>query len=156
MMGTGLLKPNVSTIVGQLYSPEDRRRDAAFSIFYMGINVGALVSPLMILGKGWSLQERKRAGAIAVLFIASAIFWAVYEQAGSSLTLFAERNTNRHLFALLGLHHGEDFLYPASWFQFVQPAFVLILAPIFAWLWIRLGSREPSYPSKFPSLSLIV
>lgn len=257
MLGTGLLKPNVSTIVGQLYAPEDRRRDAAFSIFYMGINVGALVSPLicgwvgekinwrlgfavsalgmvaglaqyllsgskllgqaglhpsstgdperdrrqkrtgslvvaafllvivvlavlasrgvisitaetisnalgwvlitlaaavfswMILGKGWSLEERKRAGAIAVLFIASAIFWAVYEQAGSSLNLFAERNTNRHLFALLGLHHGEDFLYPASWFQFVQPAFVLLLAPIFAWLWIRLGSREPSYPSKF-------
>jgi POT family proton-dependent oligopeptide transporter len=108
----------------------------------------------MILGKGWSLEERKRAGAIAVLFIASAIFWAVYEQAGSSLNLFAERNTNRHLFALLGLHHGEDFLYPASWFQFVQPAFVLILAPIFAWLWIRLGSREPSYPSKF-SLGLL-
>jgi proton-dependent oligopeptide transporter, POT family len=256
MMGTGLLKPNVSTIVGQLYTQKDRRRDAAFSIFYMGINVGALVSPLicgwvgekinwrwgfavsafgmiagliqyvlsarllgeaglhpassgdpeqdrrqkrlgslaimafllvivvlgllasrgvinvtaevisnllgwvlialaaavfswMILGKGWSPAERKRAGAIAVLFIASAIFWAVYEQAGSSLNLFAERNTDRHLWALLGLHHGEDFLYPASWFQFVQPAFVLILAPIFAWLWVRLGSREPSYPSKF-------
>jgi len=257
MLGTGLLKPNVSTIVGQLYSPEDKRRDSAFSIFYMGINVGALVSPLicgwvgerinwrwgfavsafgmiigltqymlsgsallgeaglhpsstgdpekdrkqktygslavvgfllvivvlavlgsrgvitvtaeaisdalgwvliamaaavfswMILGKGWSAVERKRAAAIAVLFVASAIFWAVYEQAGSSLNLFAERNTNRHLFALLGLHHGEDFLYPASWFQFVQPAFVLLLAPVFAWLWIRLGSREPSYPSKF-------
>ena len=50
MLGTGLLKPNVSTIVGQLYTPEDKRRDAAFSIFYMGINVGALVSPLIC---GW-------------------------------------------------------------------------------------------------------
>src|SRR6266536_6118573 len=50
MLGTGLLKPNVSTIVGQLYTPEDKRRDAAFSIFYMGINVGALLSPLIC---GW-------------------------------------------------------------------------------------------------------
>jgi POT family proton-dependent oligopeptide transporter len=113
------------------------------------IALAAAVFSWMILGKGWSPEERKRAGAIAVLFIASAIFWAVYEQAGSSLNLFAERNTDRHLWALLGLHHGEDFLYPASWFQFVQPAFVLILAPIFAWLWVRLGSRGPSYPSKF-------
>jgi POT family proton-dependent oligopeptide transporter len=256
MLGTGMLKPNVSTIVGQLYTPKDKRRDSAFSIFYMGINVGALVSPLicgwvgekinwrwgfavsafgmivgliqymlsgnllgeaglhpsssgdpekdraqkrngslavggfllliivlalmaskgaftitaeaisnalgwvlialaavvfawMILGKGWSAVERKRAAAILVLFMGSTVFWAVYEQAGSSLTLFAERNTNRHLWALLGLHHGEDFLYPTSWFQFVQPAFVLILAPIFAWLWIWLGRREPSYPLKF-------
>ena len=113
------------------------------------IALAAAVFSWMILGKGWSAVERKRAAAIAVLFVASAIFWAVYEQAGSSLNLFAERSTNRHLFALLGLHHGEDFLYPASWFQFVQPAFVLLLAPVFAWLWIRLGSREPSYPSKF-------
>jgi POT family proton-dependent oligopeptide transporter len=247
MMGTGMLKPNVSTIVGQLYTQEDRRRDAAFSIFYMGINIGALVSPLicgwvgekinwrwgfavsafgmiagliqyalsgrllgeaglhpassgdleqdrrqkhsgslaiagfllvivvlgvlasrgvinvtaevisnslgwvlialaaavfswMILGKGWSSLERKRAGAILVLFIGSAIFWAVYEQAGSSLSLFAERNTNR---VVLG------YEFPASWFQFVQPAFVLILAPMYAWLWVRLGKREPSYPAKF-------
>jgi POT family proton-dependent oligopeptide transporter len=259
MLGTGMLKPNVSTIVGQLYAPEDKRRDAAFSIFYMGINVGALISPIicgwigekinwrlgflasaigmiagliqyalsgrllgeaglhpvstgdpsrdrrqkligsstvtafllailifailasrglftitaeqisdglgwvlialatvvffwMILGKGWSAVERKRAAAILVLFIASAVFWGVYEQAGSTLNLFADRNTDLHVSALLGLHDGGGFLnrtYPASWFQFVQPAFVLILAPVFAWLWIRLGSREPSYPAKF-------
>jgi len=120
------------------------------------IALSAAVFVWMIFGKGWSLQERKRAGSMLVLFIASAIFWAVYEQAGSSLNLFAERNTNRHLFALLGLHHGEDFLYPASWFQFVQPAFVLILAPIFAWLWIRLGRHEPSYPAKFSAGLLFV
>ena len=246
MLGTGMLKPNVSTIVGQLYSPQDKRRDAGFSIFYMGINLGAL-SPVivgwvgekvnwrlgfatsaigmligvvqylltakylrdaglhpsssgdperdreqrrkgsmavaaclltlivlailastgtivvtargisdvlgwiliviagtvfcwMILGKGWSTQERKRAGAILVLFIASAIFWAVYEQAGSSLSLFAERNTNR-------VALGYEF--PASWFQNVQPIFVILLAPLYAWLWIRLGRREPSSPAKF-------
>ena len=247
MFGTGLLKPNVSTIVGQLYKVGDKRRDAGFSIFYMGINVGALISPLicgwvgekvnwrlgfaisalgmvaglvqyvwsgkylgeaglhpsrpddpkrdhaekrnaalaalgillllaltlalaakgtlvltaqsisnalgwvllaisvavfawLTLGKGWSIEERKRAGAILVFFIASAIFWAAYEQAGSSLNLFAERNTNR---VVLG------YEFPASWFQFVQPLFVILLAPAFAWLWIKLGRREPSIPAKF-------
>jgi len=246
MLGTGLLKPNVSTMVGQLYAPGDRRRDSGFSIFYMGINIGAF-SPLlvswvgekinwrlafatsgvgmvaglvqylwtgkylgeaglhpthlddpekdrrqkrtagllgvialaalaavaalnsigkiqltavsisnglgwvlavisiavfawMIFGKGWSPVERKRAGAILVLFIGSAIFWGAYEQAGSSLNLFADVNTNRHLF-------GYEF--PAGWFQWVQPLFVLILAPFFAWLWIKLGDREPSSPAKF-------
>ena len=251
MIGTGLLKPNVSTIVGQLYGPQDKRRDSGFSIFYMGINIGAF-SPLivgwvgekvnwrlgfatsaigmligiiqylitrhylgdagrhpvssgdaakdrtqkrngtiaivallavlclfaflasngtihvtaemisdalgwvlvaisavvfswMIFSKGRSLEERKRAAAILVLFIASAIFWAAYEQAGSSLNLFAERNTNR---VVLG------YQFPASWFQNVQPLFVLLLAPIYAWMWIRLGKREPSSPAKF-SLGLL-
>jgi POT family proton-dependent oligopeptide transporter len=262
MIGTGLLKPNVSTIVGQLYSPEDKRRDAGFSIFYMGINIGAF-SPLivgwvgekvnwrlgfatsgigmfigiiqylattkylgeagrhpahaddperdrmqkkkgavgvaaflavlvvvavlaakgiihvtaelisdalgwvllgiatvvfswMIFGKGRSVQERKRAAAILVLFIASAIFWAAYEQAGSSLNLFAERNTDRLFSALIPgfldpLVPGRllEKEYPASWFQNVQPFFVLLLAPLYAWLWIRLGRREPSSPAKF-------
>jgi len=246
MVGTGLLKPNVSTMVGQLYAPGDRRRDSGFSIFYMGINIGAF-SPLlvswigekvnwrlafatsgigmlagivqylatgkylgeaglhpaqvddpakdrrqkrtaasigavailalaaviflnstgkieltaesvsnglgwllalislavfawMIFGKGWSPVERKRAGAILVLFIGAAIFWGAYEQAGSSLNLFADINTNRRLF-------GYEF--PAGWFQWVQPLFVLILAPFFAWLWIKLGDHEPSSPAKF-------
>jgi proton-dependent oligopeptide transporter, POT family len=246
MLGTGLLKPNVSTIVGQLYSATDKRRDSGFSIFYMGINVGAF-SPLlvswigekvnwrlgfatsaigmligvvqylitgkhlgeaglhpassgdpdrdraqkrngsivvigclsvliflavlastgaiqitaeeissglgwvllaislsvfswMIFGKGWSAQERSRAAAILVLFAASAIFWGAYEQAGSTLNLFGELKTNRHIL-------GYEF--PAGWFQWLEPLFVLILAPLFAWLWIRLGSREPSTPSKF-------
>lgn len=256
MVGTGLLKPNVSTIVGQLYSPEDKRRDSGFSIFYMGINAGAF-SPLivgwvgekvnwrlgfatsalgmfvgviqyvvtrkhlgeagrhpastgdavadraqkrkgtiavvallvvlcglamlasagvirvtpevisdalgwallaitaavfswMILGKNWSTQDRKRAGAILILMIASSVFWAAYEQAGSSLNLFAERNVDRHVSALLpGVIHNQ-YVFPASWFQFVQPLFVVVLlAPAFAWLWIRLGSREPSSPTKF-------
>jgi POT family proton-dependent oligopeptide transporter len=262
MIGTGLLKPNVSTIVGQLYSQGDKRRDSGFSIFYMGINVGALISPLicgwvgervnwrwgfavsgigmvaglvqymlsgkylgtaglhpvssgdleqdrrqkrvgllaltgflaglaiiallgskgvihitaqtisnglgwlliaivaavfswMIFGKGWSLQDRKRAGAILILLIASSIFWAAYEQAGSSLNLFAERNTNRQISDLVpGLFRHNQFVYPASWFQFVQPLFVILLAPLFAWLWIRLGRREPSSPAKF-SLGLL-
>jgi POT family proton-dependent oligopeptide transporter len=247
MLGTGLLKPNVSTIVGQLYKADDIRRDSGFSIFYMGINIGALISPLicgyigervswrlgfgvaglgmlagltqyalsgrylgtaglhpsstgvpaedrrqrrngglagllilaaiavvaflgqtgaialtaesifdalgwvlilvstavfawLIFGRGWSATERKRAVATLVIFVSSAIFWAAYEQAGSSLNLFADRNTDRHIF-------GWEF--PASWFQFVQPVFVILLAPVFAWLWIALRHREPSIPAKF-------
>jgi len=93
-----------------------------------------------LLGRGWSSVERKRSGAMLVLFLASAIFWAAYEQGGSSLNLFAERSTRNIIFG---------FNYPASWFQFVQPLFVMALAPAFAWLWIALGKREPSIPTKF-------
>ena len=247
IFGTGLLKPNASTMVGQLYAANDRRRDSGFSIYYMGINLGALLSPLacgyvgeriswrlgfglagagmlvglvqyllgarhlgtaglspvppanpeagrrlkrnsalvglacivvlaaigllafqgvieitaqrisaalglvlilvsagifiwLLAGRGWTAVERKRSAAILVLFISSAIFWASYEQGGSSLNLFAERSTNRMMF-------GFDV--PASWFQFVPAFFVMILAPTFAWLWIALGKLEPSIPTKF-------
>jgi proton-dependent oligopeptide transporter, POT family len=249
IVGTGLLKSNASTIVGQLYAPGDKRRDSGFSIFYMGINIGALISPLacgwvaeriawrlgyalagvgmaagviqyvigykhlgtaglyppgrdaargskpksragwwgaaallivaavalarsgvsisaesisnafgvvlvlvvagvftwLIFGRGWSPSERKRSVAILVLFVASTLFWFAFEQAGSTLNLFAEKSTNRNV---LG------FLYPASWMQFVQPLFVIALAPVFAWLWISLRHREPSSPAKF-SIGLI-
>ncbi len=252
MLGTGLLKPNASTIVGQLYAAGDHRRDSGFSIFYMGINVGALIAPIacgwvgeriswrlgfglagvgmlagviqyvlggrylgiaglhpaaaespeadrrqkrnalssavaallllgvvgalaatgvveftaevisnalgvvlivicvavfswLIFGRGWSVTERKRSAAILVLFLASALFWSMFEQAGSSLNLFAERNTNRNV---LG------FEFPASWFQFVQPALIVLLAPVFAWLWAKMSDREPSSPAKF-SLGLL-
>jgi proton-dependent oligopeptide transporter, POT family len=247
IFGTGLLKSNASTMVGQLYGEKDRRRDSGFSIYYMGINLGALLSPLvcgyvgerinwrlgfgiaglgmlvglaqyllgarhlgsaglhpvapgspeagkrikrnialgavaaafvvgafgllamtgviavtvervsgalgvvlilvsagifawLLLGRGWSPMERKRSGAMLVLFLASATFWAAYEQGGSSLNLFAERSTRNIIFG---------FNYPASWFQFVQPLFVMALAPAFAWLWIALGKLEPSIPTKF-------
>ncbi|HUP04473.1 MAG TPA: peptide MFS transporter, partial [Bryobacteraceae bacterium] len=248
VVGTGLLKPNVSTIVGQIYSRGDARRDAGFSIFYIGINLGALIAPLpcgwvgeriswrlgfalagvgmtagliqymlggkylgpagvvpggsggsaeetrkrkhqaafgaaaalalavvcgalaaagkieitaqtisntlgvalvivtvaifswLLMGKGWSAEERKRSAAILVLFLAASVFWSAFEQAGSSLNLFAERSTNRDV---LG------FVFPASWFQFVQPLFIVTLAPAFAWLWVALKRREPSSPAKF-------
>jgi proton-dependent oligopeptide transporter, POT family len=247
IFGTGLLKSNASTMVGQLYAPGDRRRDSGFSIYYMGINLGALISPLicgyvgerinwrlgfgiaglgmlvgvvqylmgsrhlgsaglhpvppaspeagkrlkrnvalvavasaivlgaigllgtsglmvltaegvsaalgvvlilvsagifgwLLLGPGWSTAERKRSGAMLVLFVSSAVFWAAYEQGGSSLNLFAERSTRNIIFG---------YNYPASWFQFVQPFFVMSLAPTFAWLWIALGKLEPSIPTKF-------
>jgi POT family proton-dependent oligopeptide transporter len=195
--GTGLLKPNVSTLVGSLYAPGDARRDAGFSIFYMGINLGAFIGPLIagylaqrvdwhigfacagvgmaagliqyVLGKkrlqpaldrlaaqpraapsagtavvsssgGFTAAEWSRMGAVVILFLFAALFWGAYEQAGSTLNLFADRFTRLSMF-------GVSF--PSSWFQSVQPIFVILLAPLFAWLWTRLGPREPSSPAKF-------
>ena len=251
VLGTGLLKPNASTIVGQLYGPTDPRRDSGYSIFYMGINLGALLAPLacgwiartygwrwgmsiagigmtlglvqyvagagrlgeaglhpvkasaddaaqqrsqfakalvglvvlgliafavdqlgivsiqperlsaaagtlltlvvvalfgwMLLAADWTPAERKRIVAIAVLFVAASIFWSVFEQAGSTLNLFADRATNNS-FA------GYEF--PSSWFQSVQPLGIVLLAPVFAWVWIRLGKHDPSSTAKF-SLALV-
>jgi POT family proton-dependent oligopeptide transporter len=221
VVGTGLLKPNVSTLVGSLYESGDTRRDAGFSIFYMGINLGAFMGPLiagwlaqrvdwhigfasagvgMALGLtqyvagrkrlqpaldrlaaaprlepspevpqargpnppvpakgqglgtvgsrartssqalGFTNREWKRMGAIVIFFLVAILFWGAYEQAGSTLTLFADRYTRLEM---LG------FSFPSSWFQAVQPIFVILLAPVFAWLWVRLGPREPSVPAKF-------
>jgi len=194
VLGTGLLKANASTLVGSLYEPGDTRRDAGFSIFYMGINLGAFIGPLVagwlaqkvnwhlgfaaagfgmaaglvqnVLGKkrlqpaldrlaarpreaaasvsasagSFTSDEWKRMAAVTVFFIFATLFWGAYEQAGSTLALFADRYTR---LSVLG------FAFPSSWFQSVQPIFVILLAPVFAWLWIRLGSREPSSPAKF-------
>jgi POT family proton-dependent oligopeptide transporter len=207
VIGTGLLKPNVSGIVGSLYDRADARRDAGFSIFYMGINLGAALGPLIAgylaqrvdwhlgfacAGVGMTLgliqyvagrkrlqpaverlkrqreearavaEERKRAaatanaaeplfwgftrvewkrlGAMAVFFVFAAIFWGAYEQAASTLNLFGDRFTRT---SILG------FSFPSSWFLSVQAIFVIILSPMFAWLWTRLGNREPSTPAKF-------
>jgi POT family proton-dependent oligopeptide transporter len=247
VVGTGLLKTNASVIVGQLYAADDERRDAGFSVFYMGINVGALLGPLVcsflgekidwhlgfaaagvgmtlgttqyvlggrLLGEAglrpnrpetpeaaaalgrqirvaiglgffgiiavvllfatgivrvdpesisnafgvfllvvavvffgwlfltgdWTPVERGRLWAIVAFFLAASFFWGAYEQAGSSLNLFAERATNR-------MFGGWEF--PAGWFQQVPALFVILQAPVFAWLWIRLGRRQPSSPAKF-------
>ena len=192
VIGTGLLKPNVSTMVGSLYQPGDSRRDAGFSIFYMGINLGAFLGPLIagwlaqrvdwhigfasagvgmalgltqyVLGRdrlrpaldqlstqrraadakrthgGFGSAEWKRIGAVLVFFVFASLFWGAYEQAGSTLNLFADRYTRLSVFG---------FSFPSSWFQSVPAAFVIIMAPIMAWLWVRLGPREPSSPAKF-------
>lgn len=227
VLGTGLLKANVSSIVGQLYPPGDPRVDSGFSIFYMGINIGALLSPIICgylgqniswhLGFGaagfgmtlgliqyvlgvsrlgtagllrekpaqpgrlwaglfaaflilvavlyflwdyrdlvlvfgtiplfvWLLRqarssgERKRMGAIIILFVFAILFWMGFEQAGSSLTLFADELTHN---VILG------YAFPSTWYQLVEPLFVIGFAPVFAWLWIRLGKFEPSSPAKF-------
>ena len=202
--GTGLLKPSVSTLVGSLYDQGDSRRDAGFSIFYMGINLGALIGPLvagylaqrvdwhigfasagvgmmlgliqLALGKrhlqpalarikaapaaerptagaeaaaaspegrrliGFSTAEWKRLAAIGVFFLSGILFFGAYEQAGSTLNLFADRYTRLEMFG---------FAFPSSWLQSVQPIFVILFAPMFAWLWTRLGDREPSVPTKY-------
>ena len=202
VIGTGLLKPNVSGIVGALYESGDARRDAGFSIFYMGINLGAFIGPLIagwlaqqvdwhlgfacagvgmtlglvqyVLGRrrlqpaierlahrskpapaegsaatsdpattgvlGFTTTEWKRIAAMAVFFVFAAIFWGAYEQAGSSLNLFGDRYTTLRI---LG------FTFPSSWYVGVQALFVILLAPVFAWLWIRLGRYEPTTPTKF-------
>ncbi|HXE60092.1 MAG TPA: peptide MFS transporter [Gemmatimonadaceae bacterium] len=208
VIGTGLLKPNVSGIVGALYETNDKRRDAGFSIFYMGINLGATIGPLIadwfaervnwhlgfacagvgmtfgliqyVRGRKYlqpamerldrarsearaarkaSTQEKaaaatasgptfwtftrpewKRLAAMGVFFCLAAVFWGAYEQAGSTLNLFADRYTHR---VILG------FNFPAGWFQSVQAIWVIVLAPVFAWIWTTLKHREPSTPAKF-------
>jgi proton-dependent oligopeptide transporter, POT family len=201
VVGTGLLKPNVSGIVGSLYDTQDARRDAGFSIFYMGINLGAALGPFIagylaqrvdwhigfacagvgmtlgliqyVMGRkhlqpaidrlaeqrraarttpaassastdatfgGFTKVEWKRLAAMAVFFVFAAIFWGAYEQAGSTLNLFGDRYTRT---SILGVS------FPSSWFLTVQAMFVIALAPAFAWLWVRLGKREPSTPAKF-------
>jgi POT family proton-dependent oligopeptide transporter len=189
VIGTGLLKPNISVMVGHLYGEDDARRDAGFSIFYMGINLGALTAPLVCstLGEkvGWHWgfgaagvgmtlgiaqyvlgarrlgdaglrigtrataaaapdvrrpDEGQRLAAIVILFVFSCLFWAGFEQAGSSLNLFARDLTRKSVF-------GHEFA--AGYFQSANPMFIVLLAPAFAWLWVRLGRREPSSPAKF-------
>jgi POT family proton-dependent oligopeptide transporter len=193
VLGTGLLKPNVSTIVGALYASDDERRDSGFSIFYMGINLGAFIGPLiagylaqrvdwhlgfavagfgMVLGlvqyvvgkrhlepglarlaarpkpaatstgvsSGFTAEEWKRIAVIFVLFVFASIFWGAYEQAGSTLNLFGDRYTNNVVFG---------FAFPSSWYVSVQALFVILLAPVIAWVWFKLGPRQPSVPTKF-------
>ncbi len=194
VVGTGLLKPNVSTLVGSLYEEGDQRRDAGFSIFYMGINLGGFMGPLIagylaqrvdwhagfaaagvgmtlglvqyVMGKhrlqpaldrlaiaprtaggsvapppqSFTSTEWGRIAAIVVLFLFASLFWSSYEQAGSTLNLFADQYTR---LSILG------FEFPSSWFQSVQPVFVILLAPVFAWLWATMGNRQPSSVTKF-------
>ncbi len=249
--GTGLLKPNISSIVGELYPEGGARRDAAFSIFYIGINLGSFLGMLTVgyLGQmvNWHLgfgaaavgmflglvvfhfggkaylggygekpekipvaegtpgsgkqkamglgliallvvflatlqltgvinlgsaqglaqaagiiivavafiyflyilvaggltgEERKRVVVLIVFFLAAALFWSGFEQAGSSLQIFAERHTARHV---------GDFEVPSSWFQNFNPFFIVLLAPLMASLWIFLAQRKinPPTPVKF-------
>jgi POT family proton-dependent oligopeptide transporter len=198
VLGTGLLKPSASTMVGSLYDETDGRRDAGFSIFYMGINVGAFIGPLvagylaqkvdwhigfasagvgmalglvqLVLGRrhlqaasdriaaekasrpstqaaassggvlGLTREEWKRIGAIMIFFLLGILFFGAYEQAGSTLNLFADRYTRLDVFG---------YSFPSSWFQSVQPIFVILFAPMFAWLWTKLGDREPSVGTKY-------
>jgi POT family proton-dependent oligopeptide transporter len=94
---------------------------------------------LLFLGD-WTPEERHRLWAIGFLFLCAAIFWSEFEQAGSTLNLFAQRDTRTEAF-------GVSF--PPSWLQSVAPFLLVVLSPVFAWIWWRLGPRDPSSPTKF-------
>jgi proton-dependent oligopeptide transporter, POT family len=248
VLGVGMLKPNVSAIVADLYPEGGARLDSGFTIFYIGINVGGLLGPLVTglaqhyvglragfaaaaffmavgvvqfymtrrhlgaagtfvaatgadgmavappwrrfwlaaglfvlalaaLSLGWipvnavalaqfaayailtmaglyflyyftaaglNREERRRGAVLVVLFVGCALFFSGYEQAGSSMNLFAERYTDR-VIGWLG------FVIPTGWFQSLNSAFIIIFAPFFAWAWIALARRNlnPSAPAKF-------
>jgi POT family proton-dependent oligopeptide transporter len=110
----------------------------AFSWLYAVVVVVFFVV-LFTLGE-WTREERKRLVVIVVLFAGAAIFWSAFEQAASTLNLFAQNNTRN---AVFGLN------FPASWFQSVNALMIIALAPVFAWLWVWLGRRDPSSPTKF-------
>jgi len=202
ILGTGFFKPNVYTMVGQLYSPGDIRRDPGFTLYYMGINLGALFGPLVCAwfaaapGFGWSwafgvagagmlaglgsylllgrdrlrgvgdsppgksnlsssrtadgpltLPERGRILALAIITLFVVFFWLAFEQVGSSLNLFAAQRTDRAVSGwLAGLVPRAEI--PAAWFQSVNPLFVLLLAPMLARFWQKLGPRAPKTHAK--------
>ncbi|MGK2858462.1 MAG: peptide MFS transporter, partial [Thermoanaerobaculia bacterium] len=110
----------------------------SFGVLLLGLTAAFFV--WLLTRPYWSPVERKRLIAIVILFVAASFFWGAYEQAGSSLNLFARDQTDRVVM-------GSEF--PASWFQWVPALFVIIQAPIFAWLWVRMGKRQPSSPAKF-------
>jgi POT family proton-dependent oligopeptide transporter len=96
----------------------------------------------LFFSPGWTPAERKRLYVIGVLFLAAALFWSVFEQAGSTLNLFADRSTDNRMFGLP---------FPSSWFQSLNSLFLIILAPVFAgvWAWLSVRGQEPTSPSKF-------
>ena len=90
----------------------------------------------------WTAAERKRLVVIGVLFLGASVFWAGFEQAASTLNLFAQRNTANTLFG---------WAYPPSWLQSVNSAFIILFAPVIGAVWMKLGARNPSSPAKFSS-----
>jgi len=253
--GNGFFKPNISSLVGQLYKPNDIRKDSAYTIFYMGINVGGMLGPLVcgffgdtgnpadfkwaffiggiamiisvivqklyhdkyvrtpegqILGqtpgtdtiasghdivaappkillspliifigvvslagimvgamyldtklnylfyllgasflfiiflifsdKNLTKEEKQRIWVMIIIAFFVVFFWGAYEQTGASLVFFADRQTNRHLWG--------SYEMPTSYFQSFNSAFIIIFAPLFAWIWLKMGTKQPSTPSK--------
>ncbi len=107
---------------------------------YMLLIITVVFFAWLFLSSGWTPEERKRLYVIGLFFLAAALFWSLFEQAGSTLNLFGDRDTRTSVF-------GWNF--PSSWFQSMNSMFIWMLAPVFAWIWIALGSREPSTPIKF-------
>ncbi|MEO8502490.1 MAG: peptide MFS transporter [Acidobacteriota bacterium] len=206
VVGTGLLKTNCTTLVGQLYGEKDPRQDAGYSIYYMGINIGALVAPLVLgfvaqetvvvraLGtfglasaNGWhwafgiagvamllglaqysvqqrllgnagqqggssktaeaaaplpplTHEEKQRMWVVGILVIFIMTFFFVFEQAGTTLNLFADEHTRNQI---------GSFKFPSSWLQSVNSIWLLLIVPLISVLWVKLGKNEPSSPVKF-------
>lgn len=188
IIGNGFFKPNMSVMVGDLYEPDDPRRDGAFTIFYMGINIGAFFSPLvvgafsvrygyrcgfLVAGIGLVLgllfylmlqrrllgpdtatvrksessdpvfalsgEEKDRTWLIIILTLFAVVFFAGYEQAGCSMTLYTDKFIDRSI---------GDFVIPTEWFLSINPLLIVILAPLMSMIWRLMGSREPSIPVK--------
>ncbi len=211
IIGNGFFKPNISTIVGNLYQQGDPRRDSAFTIFYMGINLGAFLAPLvcgflaedyfatktnvdgvemvsrygfeygflaagigMVIGQivfnllaprylgnlglapkqetkdasGKAVEKQKlskeetdRMSVIFIITLFVVFFWAGFEQAGSSLTLYTDKFINREVFG---------WLIPTSWFQSVNPLFIVLLGLPISWIWLQLAknNKDLSIPVK--------
>jgi POT family proton-dependent oligopeptide transporter len=237
--GNGLFKPNISTMVGKLYAVGDERRDSGFTLFYMGINLGAMIAPIltqflaqkifgteampaykvvfiasgigmlislvwfwfgrrqligvgrppegaesparvlytvigalvaipviygllslganmlqiiltvMFVGLGALLlvegirngpKQRDMVIAMLIIFAFNVLFWCFFEQAGSSFTFLADKIVDREMFG---------WTYPVAWFQSVNSLAIITLAPVMAWLWVRMRSANPSIPRKF-------
>ena len=237
--GNGLFKPNISTMVGKLYASTDERRDSGFTLFYMGINLGAMISPVltgllankvfgseampdykvvfitsgvgmlvslvwfwlgrrqlggigappsgaegsgrlvmtaigaavaipliyfllnlgastlqwiltaMFLGLGVLLlvegirngpKQRDMVIAMLIIFAFNVLFWCFFEQAGSSFSFLADKIVDRNL---------GGWIFPVGWFQSVNSVAIIVMAPIMAWLWVKMGRANPSIPRKF-------
>jgi POT family proton-dependent oligopeptide transporter len=106
---------------------------------YLLLTTTAVFFGWLFFASDWTPAERKRLYAIGVFFLAAALFWSEFEQAGSTLNLFADRSTRNAVFG---------WTFPSSWFQSANALFIIAFAPFFAWLWVALGAREPSGPLK--------
>jgi len=200
IIANGFFKSNISSLLGILYENNPSQKDSAFTIFYMGINLGAFFSPLvcgtlaikygfqagflaagigMLIGlilykslengflgqnglqanykqtktqtaeQNITNEQKQKLFTLFTLMIFSIAFWVCYEQAGSSLTLFAEYSTNRNI---------GDFLIPTGYFQSLNPLYIILLAPLISSLWnnLRNKSKEPTSVEKFAiALSLM-
>ena len=239
IVGNGMFKPIISTLVGNVYGQGDERRDSGFTIFYMGINLGAMIAPVLtgylankvfgsdampsykvvfiasgigmlvslvwfwfgrrqLMGIGmapagkesmlkvlwvfigamvaipvaffllasgatmlaWILGamfavlcllllvegiregsvQRDKVVAMLIIFAFNVLFWMFFEQAGSSFTFLADNIVDRGF---------GDWTFPTAWFQSVNSVAIITLAPVIAWIWIKLGSANPSIPRKF-------
>ena len=244
-LGSGGLKANATSVVGSLYAPDDVRRDAGFSLFYLGINLGAFLGPILTgilqstLGFHWGFglaalgmtlgliqysfgrralpaavrevpnplprsryplvgiiagaaivlvvvlvltgviqadnlativiigtvvaavayfaviltsrridgTERSRVWGFLPLFITSVAFWSLYQQQFTVLTIYSDKRLDRNLF-------GWEM--PVSWVQSINPVFIIILSGVFAAIWTKLGTRQPSTPVKFGLAAIIM